>query len=42
MKPFNNEQPAIVATVVPEEDRLKFLPRHFGKHMLTVENCLYA
>ncbi len=42
MKPFNNEQQAIVATVVPEEDRLEFLPRHFGTHMLTVENCLYA
>ena len=42
MKPFNSEQPAIVATVVPEEDRLEFLPRHFGTHMLTVENCLYT
>jgi len=42
MKPFNHEQQSIVATVVPEEDRLKFLPRHFGKHMLTVENALYS
>ena len=42
MKPFNNEQQAIVATVVPEEDRLEFLPRHFGKEMLTIENYLYA
>ena len=42
MKPFNNEQRAIVATVVPEEDRLEFLPRHFGTHMLTVENYVYA
>ncbi len=42
MKPFNNEQPAIVATLVPEEDRRTFLPRHFGTHMLTVENVLYA
>jgi len=42
MKPFNNEQPAIVATVVPEEARLEFLPRHFGTHMLTVENYVYA
>ncbi|MEK6784644.1 MAG: antirestriction protein [Nitrospirota bacterium] len=42
MKQFNNEQQAIVVTVVPEEDRLTFLPRHFGKHMLTVENCLYT
>jgi hypothetical protein len=31
-----------VATLVPEKDRLNFLPRHFGKHMLTVEHALYA
>ncbi|MBX3326773.1 MAG: hypothetical protein KF682_12810 [Nitrospira sp.] len=37
MKPLNHEQPSIVATLVPEEERLDFLPRHFGKHMLTVE-----
>ncbi|MDR4470909.1 MAG: hypothetical protein MRJ68_21840 [Nitrospira sp.] len=42
MKPLNNEQPAIVATLVPEEDRLTFLPRHVGMHMLTVEHGLYA
>ncbi|MDR4466399.1 MAG: antirestriction protein [Nitrospira sp.] len=42
MKQFNNEQQAIVATLVPEKDRLEFLPRHFGMHMLTVENCLYT
>ena len=42
MKPFNNEQPAIMATVVPEEDRLTFLPRHFGMHMLTVEHDIYS
>ena len=42
MKQFNNEQQAIVATLVPEEDRLEFLPRHFGPHMLTVEHFLYA
>ena len=42
MTHFNHEQPSIVATVVPEEDRLTFLPRHFGMHMLTVENYVYA
>ena len=42
MKQFNHEQQSIVATLVPEEDRLKFLPRYFGKHMLTVEHALYA
>lgn len=42
MTHLNNEQQAIVATLVPEEDRLDFLPRHFGKHMLTVENALYS
>jgi hypothetical protein len=42
MKQFHNERQAIVATLVPEEDRLEFLPPHFGPHMLTVENALYA
>lgn len=42
MKHSNHEQQSIVATLVPDEDRLAFLPRHFGKHMLTVENALYA
>ena len=42
MKPFNHEQPSIVATLVPEEERLDFLPRHFGKHMLTVETYIYS
>ena len=42
MKPFNHEQQSIVATLVPEEERLDFLPRHFGTHMLTVEHALYA
>ena len=37
MKTSHNEEPTIVATLVPEEERLQFLPRHFGKHMLTVE-----
>jgi hypothetical protein len=42
MKPFNHEQQSIVATLVPEAGRLDFLPRHFGKHMLTVENDIYS
>ena len=42
MKPFNHEQQSIVATLVPEEERLDFLPRHFGRHMLIVENSLYS
>ena len=42
MKPFNHEQQSIVATLVPEEERLKFLPGHFGRHMLTVEHALYS
>ncbi len=42
MQTSHNEQQSIVATLVPGEGRLKFLPRHFGTHMLTVENSLYA
>lgn len=42
MQTSHNEQASTVATLVSEEDRLDFLPRHFGKHMLTVENYLYA
>ena len=42
MKPFNHEQQSIVATLVLEEERLTFLPRHFGRHMLIVENSLYS
>lgn len=42
MKTSQNEQPAIVATLVPQGDRLTFLPRHFGKHMLMVETYLYS
>ena len=31
----------IVASVVPENQRLDFLPRHFGKHMMLVERQIY-
>jgi hypothetical protein len=36
------EQLAITATQVPDDDRLGFLPRHFGAHMMIVERALYA
>ncbi len=32
----------IQACVVPNGDRPKALPRHFGRHMLTVEGAVYA
>lgn len=31
----------IEARVVPEHDRIEALPRHFGRHMLTVERRIY-
>ena len=42
MHQFNHEQQSIVATLVPDENRVEFLPRHFGAHMLTVERYLYS
>jgi hypothetical protein len=32
----------IVAREVPSDERLQILPRHFGRHMLTVEYAVYA
>ncbi|WAH62226.1 antirestriction protein (plasmid) [Pseudomonas silvicola] len=32
---------APVATLVPDYRRLTVLPRHFGSHMILVENCIY-
>lgn len=29
-------------TVIPEDDRLDFLEKHFGKHFLQFENLLFA
>ncbi|MBX3325546.1 MAG: antirestriction protein [Nitrospira sp.] len=31
----------IVASLVPEDQRLDFLPRHFGRHMMLVESQIY-
>ncbi len=36
------EQVAIAATRISDDDRLGFLPRHFGTHMMIVERALYA
>jgi hypothetical protein len=32
----------IGAREVPDDERLQMLPRHFGRHMLTVEYAVYA
>ena len=32
----------IEAREIPEGERLQILPRHFGRHMLTVEYAVYA
>lgn len=32
----------IVARDIPAHERLAILPRHFGRHMLTVEQAIYA
>ena len=42
MQHINHDQQSVVATLVPEEERLNFLPRHFGQHLLTVENDIYS
>ena len=42
MTTSRNGQHSIIATVVQDEDRLAFLPRHFGRHMLTVERSIYS
>lgn len=42
MTTSRNEQQAILATVVQDENRLEFLPRHFGRHMMTVERFVYS
>jgi hypothetical protein len=33
---------SIVATMVPEAQRLSFLPRHFGRQMMIFEEDLYT
>ena len=37
-----NDTSIVLATLVPDAQRLDFLPRHFGRHMMTVEQHLYA
>jgi Antirestriction protein len=32
----------IEAREIPNDERLEALPRHFGRHMLTVEHAVYA
>jgi hypothetical protein len=32
----------IEAREIPNAERLQILPRHFGRHMLTVEYAVYA
>jgi len=42
MTPSPKKQAPIIATEVQDEDRLAFLPRHFGRHMLFVERFIYS
>ena len=37
-----NDTSIVLATLVPDSQRLDFLPRHFGHQMMTVEQLLYA
>jgi hypothetical protein len=37
-----NDTLVILATLVPDTQRLDFLPRHFGRQMMTVEQHLYS
>ena len=37
-----NDTSIVLATLVPDAQRLDFLPRHFGHQMMTVEQHLYA
>jgi Antirestriction protein len=32
---------SITARVVPDDERMQTLPRHFGRHMVTFENAVY-
>jgi hypothetical protein len=42
MNSLDQTSQAIEARKVPDEKRLQMLPRHFGRHMLTVESAVYA
>lgn len=37
-----NDTSIVLATLVPNAERLDFLPRHFGRQMITVEQYLYT
>jgi hypothetical protein len=37
-----NDNSVVLATLVPDAQRLDFLPRHFGRQMMTVEHHLYS
>lgn len=42
MQTSSQHHSSIVATLVADTDRLTFLPRHFGRQMLTVERYVYS
>ena len=37
-----NDNSGVLATLVPDAQRLDFLPRHFGRQMMTVEQHLFS
>ena len=37
-----NDTSTVLATLVPDAQRLDFLPRHFGRQMMAVEQHLYS
>ena len=37
-----NDTSIVLATLVPDAERIDFLPRHFGRQMMTVEQHLYS
>jgi hypothetical protein len=41
MNTFNHSAVKVEAYAVPEDARMGTLPRHFGRHMLTVEGHIY-
>jgi Antirestriction protein len=41
MNSTDSNSHSIVAREVPEQQRMQTLPRHFGRHMLTVQNAIF-
>jgi hypothetical protein len=39
---IDNSSTTINAREIPSDERLRILPRHFGRHMLTVEGAVYG